>query len=150
MTSSAASTNERALGANWARIEERPCRRQQPERHAGEGGVNAGLVDGEPQEQPEDDVDRHRPHAEALGHEQRPRWQQRDGQPAETEVVGVEDGDHDDGADVVGDRQRQQEHLGRAGDPGAESATTATAKAMSVAMGMPQPWELSAPALNSR
>ena len=65
-------------------------------------------------------------------------------QPTPGQRAGVEDGDHDDRADVVGDGQGEQEDLRRDRHPPPESVTMPTAKAMSVAMGIAQP---SAPAL---
>ena len=43
-------------------------------------------------------------------------------EPHQVEVGGVEDGDHHDRADVVDDRQRQQEQPGGRRDPAAEQA----------------------------
>ena len=61
-------------------------------------------------------------------------------QPGAIDVVGVEDRDHDDRADVVDDRQRQQEQLAAtAARRPPSSASTPTANAMSVAIGMPHP-----------
>ena len=61
-------------------------------------------------------------------------------QHEQVQVVGVEDGDDGDGAEVVDDRAGQQERPQR---PGASSwpvtASTASAKAMSVAVGIAQP-----------
>ena len=52
----------------------------------------------------------------------------------------VEDRDHEDRADVVDDREREQEQLQRRIDPRCRAAPrTPTAIAMSVAIGMPQP-----------
>ena len=70
-----------------------------------------------------------------------------DGERRGVDVVGVEDGDDQDGADVVDDRQGQQVER-RDGTIRAPSRlSTPTAKAMSVAIGMPQPAAPSPPAL---
>ena len=88
-------------------------------RDTGQGGVHPGLE----QREPDDDAQRRRtptsvPHRAASGATTITASQPIAiaSQPS-VEVVGVEDGDHDDRADVVDDRQREQEQPGRRRDP---------------------------------
>ena len=89
------------------------------ERDAGERGVHVRLVHGEPAHAAERQVDPDvvDPVADRRGGGDRP---DRDAQPGERDALGVEDRDHDDRADVVGDREGQQEQLEPRRRPGAE------------------------------
>ena len=112
-------------------------------------GVDAGLNVQSHTVEPEHDVDRLVPTRAggAQDHDKRQPGNGR-GEPAEAQVVGVDDRDHDDGADVVDDRQGQQDStFRRARHPSPSRASTPRAKAMSVAIGMPQPAAPAPPAL---
>ncbi len=106
-----------ARASSSASIETRlPCagchRCEQAEGHPGERRVDVRLVQRQPAQRAEREVDTE--HVVDLVPRRQPRDDQRRhrrGQPLEGHAFGVEDGDHDDGADVVGDRQRQQEQL---------------------------------------
>ena len=60
-------------------------------------------------------------------------------EPGQPHVLGVEDRDDDDAADVVDDSQGEDEDAGAERDARTGEVTTPTAKAMSVATGMPHP-----------
>jgi hypothetical protein len=83
---------------------------QQPQRHADHAGVHPRGEGREPHQQPDQHVDRGAPEPDEAqreqGQEQRRGGQQRH----DVDVVGVEQRDRGHRADVVHDRQGQQEH----------------------------------------
>ena len=83
---------------------------------AGDRGMHAGLEDGPPQHQTEGGEDRGVRDTETV--ERGDGDGDADGadEVRQIDVGGVEDGDHDDRADVVDDRQRQQQDLDRGRD----------------------------------
>lgn len=91
--------------------EERSGGCEQAEGDAGDGGVDAGLEHGEPDVGSAGDVDGHI--ADAGTAEQGDAGQSGRGgrEPARVEAGRVEGGDDDDGADVVDDREAEQEDL---------------------------------------
>ena len=60
---------------------------------------------------PEHDVQRRVPDADAARDDNRNHQQRRDAERIEVDAVRVEDRDHEDRADVVDDREREQEEL---------------------------------------
>ena len=106
-------------------LEERAGRREQADGHAGQCRVDTRLQQREPDADTHDGVDDDGPDAQQASHEHRGQQTDRDRQPAEGEVVGVEDRDHQDRADVVDDRQRQQEQSRGRGDPASQHAKDA-------------------------
>ena len=88
----------------------------QAEDHAGERGVDAGLPEGEPEEDAADRVGAEVPHADPLEQQQEGDRADHPGQPFEANAFAVEDGDDQDAADVIGDGQGEQEDLELHGD----------------------------------
>ena len=66
----------------------------------------------EPADHPQHHVDEHRTHPDLPQHPGDEQHAGRTGEPAQGQVVGVEHRDHRDRAEVVDDRQRQQEQPG--------------------------------------
>ena len=87
--------------------------------------MHTGFVGGEPDERADDDVDRGPADPHALHHHDEGQAAGRGEQPEEGDLAGVEDGDHEDAADVVDDGEGQQEDLQRRRDPRAEEGDDA-------------------------
>jgi hypothetical protein len=85
--------------------------RQQAEGDPGDRGVHAGLPGGEPHAHAERHVDGQRPQPGPADGRHEHQAQAGHRQPGQRQVVGVEHGDHDDGADVVDDGEPEQQHL---------------------------------------
>ncbi len=88
--------------------------------------------------------------AEQLHREDRHETYTEDEKAHGLEAGRIEDRDDEDGADVVDDRQGEQQDPERRGHTAAQQGQHPTAKAMSVAIGMPQPLDGSRPQLSSR
>ena len=106
--------------ADRIRVLERLRRREQPDRHARDGGVDARLVGEQPCRQAERRIERERADVQALARLDHEQADQCECEPPDRHAVAVEDGDDDDGADVVDHGDRQQEHLERHRDTAAE------------------------------
>ena len=106
---------------------------------AGQGGMDAGLEHGQPDAAGQDHVHREVPHSYPLqdigGGDHDPG----EAEPSPSQSAAVEDGDDDDGPDVVDDGQGQQKDLEPAGTRSPTRAMMPRANAMSVAIGTPQP-----------
>ena len=128
------------VGRELGGVDPRARRDGERGQHAGDRGVHARLVDEEPQ---------HRRRAARYDAEMRtPRRftatraasdRGRRSQRAPVHRRGVEERDHQHRDHVVDDRQRGEEHLESGRRAGAASASTPSAKAMSVAIGIAQP-----------
>jgi hypothetical protein len=103
-------------------LQQRRRRGQQAERDPGQGGVHPRLQEGEPDAGPDDDVRRDEPDLEPLHDHDDEQPAEGAGQPPQLEVGRVEHRDHQDRADVVDDREGQQEQPCRRRDPAAEQA----------------------------
>ena len=88
---------------------QRHGRGQQAHHHPGDRRMDTGLVQAQPQPDPGGDEDRRIGDVQPAQHGDRGDDGGGGQQEAGREVVAVEDGDDDDGADVVDDRQREQE-----------------------------------------
>ena len=84
----------------------RDGKRQQ---HAGDGGVHARHEKARPHPQAHDEVRQQIVDVQPVEHDEHGEQAQTPGQPRHVEVRGVEDGDHHDGDDVVGDGERREE-----------------------------------------
>ena len=100
--------------------EPRPHRRRQAEDHAGQRGVHAGDVEPDPHRDARAEVGPDRAHAEPTQHRARDDPTEGDGQTAAVDAAGVEQRDHDDRAEVIDHRQRQEQHAQAAWHPAAE------------------------------
>ena len=90
----------------------RARRREQPEHDAGERRLDPGLVEAPPQHDAGDHVRERMVDTEARHHDdEQPRSRRRRASHHAVETARVEERDHDDGADVVDDREREQEQL---------------------------------------
>nr|GFD47797.1 hypothetical protein [Tanacetum cinerariifolium] len=74
-------------------------------------GVHAALEYTHPQHQTHEQVGRQLYHAQPVHPDQRNERSGRDGQRQVRQLTRVEQGNHDDRAEVVDDRQRHQEQL---------------------------------------
>ena len=99
------------LIAHGARALERHGGREQPEGHARDGRVDPGLERGHPHGDAQHHVDRRGPDADPLEPEDPRAECDRDGQSAPRDAPGIEQRQDEDGADVVDDRERQEERL---------------------------------------
>ncbi len=106
-------------------VEQRTGRRQQADGDTGQRRVDARLQQGEPHADAEDGVDHQGPDPQHASHDHGRQQGDRDREPAEGQVGGVEDRDHQDRADVVDDRERQQEQACRRGDAATQHAEDA-------------------------
>jgi hypothetical protein len=84
-------------------------RRQQAEHHAGDGGVNPGGVHRQPDHRPHQEVERspadtEQPHPAHAGDAERAQGERSPG-----ELAAVADRNHQNGSDVIDDRERQHE-----------------------------------------
>ena len=103
-------------------LEQRRRRGEQADRDAGQRGVHAGLEQGEPHADAEDRVDHDAPDPQHAGHDHQAEETEGDREPGQREVAGVEHRDHQDRADVVDDRERQQEQPRGRRDPPTQHA----------------------------
>jgi hypothetical protein len=99
---------------------ERDGRGGQAEGDPGDGGVHTGLEGGQPYPHPEQHIHGRPAHLEPL-QDQDQRQQPAGGQQRQDiDAAGVEDGDDQDGPDVVDDGQGEQERLERCRQPTAD------------------------------
>ena len=101
---------------------ERTRRREQAEHDAGDRRVHRGLVHEQPHADAEHDVREQAAHVEPPQHEHRHDHADRAERRFPLERRRVEERDHDDRADVVDDREREQEELELRRDTAAEEA----------------------------
>ncbi len=99
---------------------QRPVWGEESQGDTGDGGMNPRLEGGVPDDEGETDVVRHRSDLHFLREPDREEPSGGDRQPTHRDVAAVEDGDDQDGPDIVGDRQCEEKQLGRGGNPGAE------------------------------
>ena len=84
-------------------------RSDEPEQHAGDRGVDAGVMGLVPHEGAHEDVDEERAHPDHVEHGTEHETRRSPGEGVQVELGRVEQGDHRHGAQVVGDREREQE-----------------------------------------
>ena len=133
------------LSADRLRALERYGGRDQAQDHAGDRGVDPRSIGEVPQCESERDVDDLSAHVVPGSDHDDDHDEDRPRERTPLDAARVEDGDHQDRADVVGDRERQEERLqGRRGVLRREREDP-NAKAMSVAIGMPQPRPVAPP-----
>ena len=82
---------------------------------AGDGGVDSRIQHEIPQDDCQQDVGPEPGHAHLVEHEHGDNHRARCSQPAELDVRGIEQRDHQHGTDVVDDRHREQEQPQRCG-----------------------------------
>ena len=117
----------------------RPGRRQQAQQHARHGRVDVRLEEPQPDGRRQHGVDRQRCARPSHSSTATRPARRRPGPEGADDAGAVDDRDDQHGADVVGDGQRQQQHLQPVGDAGPSRVRKPTTKAMSVAIGTPQP-----------
>ena len=93
-----------------------PHRDSQGREHPGQGGVYPGLQHGEPHDDADQEIGQGFAHADAIQGNQQHEGQAGHGQPVRGDLLGVEDGDDQDGAEVVDDGQAHQEGQHRLGN----------------------------------
>ena len=84
-------------------------REDQRDRHARQRRVHPRLVDRDPGEHADGQVDAVAPDPQPAQHPDQGQTEQAESQPAPRQRLGVEEGDDGQGTDVVGHRQRDQE-----------------------------------------
>ncbi len=93
---------------------QRARRCEEPESDSGNGGMDAGAEGRIPDRDAEQPVPRHDAHAGPFRHVRGRDPDEGSKEPAEGQVRCVEQGDHEDRSDVVGQRQGEQEEAGAA------------------------------------
>lgn len=128
----------------------RAGRGKESHEHARHGGMDACMMEGEPQGDAAGEVDEGRMDAFPGGQVERRRDDSRRAESGEGRGVAVEERQHHDAAQIIHDGQRRQEdrHAFRYALGG--EGEHAQRKAMSVDMGMAQPESVGSPALKAK
>ena len=97
-------------GGEGAQVHARTRRDGERQQHAGDGGVHAGHIYAVPQQGAHQHIRKQRVHMPPVHGNQHGEHHARSQQPGQRRALTVEDGDDQDGYDVVGDGERGKEH----------------------------------------
>src|SRR5690606_15272634 len=95
----------------------RSCRDGESEQNAGEGGMDPGMMQGQPKQYAQDAVWNSVPDSAAVQEEQQKKDCGGEADGVQADLVGVEEGDHENGAQIIGDGQGGQKDDQAWGNP---------------------------------